>query len=46
MSAVAFDIREPGAVARDVGEANQRLARESDVPSTILELIRDARKRD
>lgn len=41
MSAVAFDIREPEAVAHEVGEANQRLARESDVPSSILALIRD-----
>lgn len=41
MSTVAFDIREPAAVAHELGEANQRLARESDVPSSILELISD-----
>jgi putative toxin-antitoxin system antitoxin component (TIGR02293 family) len=41
MSAVAFDIRQPEAVAHEVGEANQRLARESDVPSSIIELIND-----
>lgn len=41
MPAVAFDIRQPEAVAHEVGEANQRLARERDVPSSILELISD-----
>jgi uncharacterized protein (DUF2384 family) len=41
MSAIAFDIRQPEAVAHEVGEANQRLARETDVPSSIIELIND-----
>jgi uncharacterized protein (DUF2384 family) len=41
MPAVAFDIRQPEEVAHEIGEANQRLARERDVPSSILELIRE-----
>ena len=41
MSATAFDIRQPEAVAHEVGEANQRLAHETDVPSSIIELIND-----
>jgi putative toxin-antitoxin system antitoxin component (TIGR02293 family) len=41
MSAIAFDIRQPEAVAHEVGEANQRLAGETDVPSSIIELIND-----
>lgn len=41
MPAVVFDIRQPEAVAHEVGEANQRLARERDVPSSILALISD-----
>lgn len=38
---VAFDIRNPEAVVRELEEANRRLARESEVPPSILGLIED-----
>jgi uncharacterized protein (DUF2384 family) len=41
MSAVAFDLRQPEAVARKVGEANARLARERDVPASIVGFIEE-----
>jgi uncharacterized protein (DUF2384 family) len=41
MPAIAFNIRQPGAVAHELGEANARLARESGVPGSIVELIED-----
>lgn len=41
MSAVAFDIRHPEAVAHELGEANTRLAREPKVPSSIIGLIEE-----
>lgn len=41
MSAIAFDIRNPELVVREIEEANRRLARESEVPASIIELIED-----
>ncbi len=41
MPGIAFDIRNPEAVVRELGEANRRLAREADVPPSILGLIED-----
>jgi putative toxin-antitoxin system antitoxin component (TIGR02293 family) len=41
MPAIAFDIRQPEAVAHELGEANERLAHESEVPPSIIELIGD-----
>ena len=41
MSAIAFDIRQPEALAHEIGEANQRLARETAVPPSIIGLIGD-----
>src|SRR5437763_7504335 len=38
---VAFDIRNPEAVTRELSEANQRLAREAEVPRSILNLLED-----
>lgn len=41
MPAIAFDIRNPEAVAHELDQANRRLARERDVPGSIIELIED-----
>ena len=41
MSAVAFDLGRPDIVARELAEANRRLARETEVGSSIRELVRD-----
>jgi hypothetical protein len=41
MSAIAFDIRNPELVVRELDEANRRLARESEVPGSIVSLIED-----
>jgi hypothetical protein len=41
MPTIAFNIRQPEAVAHELGEANARLARESGVPGSIVELIED-----
>jgi uncharacterized protein (DUF2384 family) len=41
MSTIAFDIRNPEAVARELDQANRRLARERDVPESIIDLIED-----
>jgi uncharacterized protein (DUF2384 family) len=41
MTTLAFDIRNPDAVVRELKEANLRLAREADVPGSIVELIQD-----
>jgi|SRR5579884_568586 len=38
---VAFDIRNPEAVTRELWEANRRLARESEVPPSIRGLVED-----
>lgn len=39
MSATGFDLRHPEAVARELEEANNRLAREREVPAAIIDLI-------
>lgn len=41
MSAVAFDLRHPDLVAHAIAAANQRLAREPEVPQSIRTLIED-----
>ena len=41
MSTVAFDLRHPDLVAHELASANQRLARESEVPRSIAALIGD-----
>jgi uncharacterized protein (DUF2384 family) len=41
MSAIAFDLRHPEAVAHELEEANRRLARETEVPDSIIELVHD-----
>ena len=41
MSAVAFDLRHPDLVAHEIASANQRLAREREVPASIRVLIED-----
>jgi uncharacterized protein (DUF2384 family) len=41
MSAIAFDIRNPELVVREVEEANRRLAREAEVPRSIVDLVED-----
>src|SRR3954454_20309750 len=39
MTATAFDIREPATVARELGEANRRLAREPATPAAVIGLV-------
>lgn len=39
MSIVAFDLRHPDLVAHELGEANLRLAREQDVPPSVIGLV-------
>jgi uncharacterized protein (DUF2384 family) len=41
MPTVAFDLRHPELVAHELAEANRRLAREEEVPTSILELVRE-----
>ncbi len=41
MSAIAFDLGHPDIVARELAEANRRLAREPEVGPSIKELVRD-----
>lgn len=41
MPTVAFDLRHPELVARELGEANLKLAREHEVPASIVGLISD-----
>jgi hypothetical protein len=41
MSATAFDLRHPVAVAHQLGEANRRLAREAETPPTVIGLVED-----
>jgi hypothetical protein len=41
MSTVAFDLRHPDLVAHEIASANQRLAREREVPASIRVLIED-----
>jgi len=39
MSTIAFDLRHPDLVAREISAANQRLARAREVPSSIRDLV-------
>ena len=41
MTTIAFDLRDPAIVADEIDRANRRLAREPEVPRSILELVRD-----
>lgn len=41
MSAIAFDIRNPELVVREVEEANRALARQAEVPRSIVDLVED-----
>ena len=41
MAAIVFDIRRPDLVADEIGEANARLAREREVPRSVIEFIDD-----
>ena len=41
MSAIAFDIRQPATVARDLGEANARLAEARETPASVVGLVGD-----
>lgn len=41
MSTIAFDLDHPELLAHEVEEANRRLSRESEVPASILALVRD-----
>jgi uncharacterized protein (DUF2384 family) len=41
MSTVAFDLRHPELIAHELAEANRRLAREDEVPPSILGLVRE-----
>jgi hypothetical protein len=39
MSAIAFDVRQPAIVARELGEANARLAKERETPPSVVGLV-------
>ena len=39
MSAISFDIRQPAIVARELGEANSRLAKERETPASVVGLV-------
>lgn len=41
MPAVAFDVRQPDLIAHEIGEAQQRLAREREVPDSVRHLVED-----
>lgn len=41
MSATAFDLRQPSAVAHELGEANRRLAREPETPGSVVSRVGD-----
>ncbi|MFZ0087906.1 MAG: hypothetical protein WAL63_00260 [Solirubrobacteraceae bacterium] len=41
MSAIAFDLRHPGTVAREIGEANIRLSRERETPPSVVGLVEE-----
>ena len=41
MSATVFDLGQPLAVARELGEANRRLAREAETPPSVVGLVED-----
>jgi hypothetical protein len=39
MSATVFDLRHPAVVAHELGEANRRLARETETPASVVGLV-------
>jgi hypothetical protein len=41
MSATVFDIRQPSIVAHELGEANRRLARETETPTSVVGIVED-----
>ena len=41
MSAIAFDLRQPAIVARELGEANSRLSKEHETPASVVGLVED-----
>jgi hypothetical protein len=41
MTAIAFDLQHPEAVAHELAEANRRLAREKNVPASVLAVVED-----
>jgi hypothetical protein len=41
MSATAFDLRQPAALAHELGEANRRLARQADTPASVIGLVEE-----
>jgi len=41
MSAIAFDIRQPAIVAREIGEANSRLSKQRATPVSVVGLVED-----
>jgi len=41
MSATALDLQHPSVVAQELGEANRRLARESETPAAVVGLVED-----
>ena len=41
MTAIAFDLEQPSIVARELGHANRRLAREPETPGVVVGLVED-----
>lgn len=41
MSAISVDIRQPAAVARELGEANFRLSKERETPASVVALVEE-----
>lgn len=41
MSAIAFDLRQPGRAAQALGEANARLSKERETPAAVVGLVAD-----
>ena len=41
MTAIAFDLEQPSIVARELGHANRRLAREPETPGAVVGLVED-----
>jgi hypothetical protein len=41
MPAIAFDLEQPAVLAHELGEANRRLARESETPASVVGLVED-----
>ena len=41
MAATTFDVRNPAAIARELGEANRRLASQAGTPASVVGLVQD-----